>query len=152
MLQHLRVAPRREHSFLDFIAICVFNPRLVSDGSQISNKTECVFRVVRTYLRGSARTFRLHNQTHRSHLTLRVLCLRSVAVWCATARLIWTDSRRCHGIQAAGHNLTILADLAAREHPLSCSLSTRSRAANSRLCGSNEKPFGGRPWSTRSSW
>jgi hypothetical protein len=73
MLQYLTVAPRREHSFLDFFAICVFNPSAASDRSQISDKTECVFRVVRTYLRGSARTFRLHNQTHRSHLTLRAV-------------------------------------------------------------------------------
>jgi hypothetical protein len=31
-----------------------------------------VFRVVRMYLRGTARTFRLHNYTHGSHLTLRI--------------------------------------------------------------------------------
>src|SRR6516225_2576952 len=29
-------------------------------------------RVVRMYLRAAARTFRLHNRTHRSHLTLRI--------------------------------------------------------------------------------
>jgi len=31
-----------------------------------------VFRAVRMYLRAAARTFRLHNHTHRSHLTLRI--------------------------------------------------------------------------------
>jgi hypothetical protein len=37
------------------------------------DQTQCVFRVVRMYLRAAARTFRLHNHTHGSHLTLRII-------------------------------------------------------------------------------
>jgi ATP dependent DNA ligase C terminal region len=48
------------------------DPGVVADGSQVLGQTQCVFRVVRMYLRAAARTFRLHNYTHGSHLMLRI--------------------------------------------------------------------------------
>jgi len=58
--------------FFDRIAVCVLNPGALTDGSQVLDQTQCVFRVVRMYLRAAARTFRLHDHTHGSHLTLRI--------------------------------------------------------------------------------
>jgi hypothetical protein len=61
-----------QRRFLDLITVCVLNPSLVADSSQVLDQAQCVFRVVRMYLRAAARTFRLHNHPHRSDLTLRV--------------------------------------------------------------------------------
>src|SRR5215469_3649626 len=58
---------------VDLIAVRVLNPSVVTNSSQVLGQTQCVFRVVRMYLRAAAWTFRLHNNTHRSHLTLRVV-------------------------------------------------------------------------------
>jgi len=49
--------------FVDRIAVCVLNPGAVTDSSQVLGQTQCVLRVVRTYLRAAARTFRLHKHT-----------------------------------------------------------------------------------------
>ena len=53
-----------QDSFLDHVAVRVFNPSLVADRSQILDKRQCMLRIVRMYLRGSARTLRFHNHTH----------------------------------------------------------------------------------------
>jgi hypothetical protein len=58
--------------FLDLIAVCVLNPGVVADSSQVVDQTQYVLWVVRMYLRAAARTFRLHKHIHRSHLTLCV--------------------------------------------------------------------------------
>jgi hypothetical protein len=57
-------------SFLDLVAVRVLNPRLVTDGSQAVDKPKCVLRIVRMYLRWSARTLCLHNHIHTSPFTL----------------------------------------------------------------------------------
>jgi hypothetical protein len=54
--------------FVDLISVRVLNPSVVADSSQVLGQTQCVFRVVRMYLRAAARTFRLRG----SHLTLRI--------------------------------------------------------------------------------
>ena len=54
--------------FVDRVAVRVLNPSVVADSSQVLGQTQCVFRVVRMYLRASARTFRLYNYTHGSRL------------------------------------------------------------------------------------
>ena len=38
----------------------------------VLDQTQCVFHVLRMYLRAATRTFRLHKHTHRLHLTLRL--------------------------------------------------------------------------------
>ncbi len=58
--------------FLDLIAVWVLNPGVVANSSQVLGQTQCVFRVVRMDLSAAARTFRFHNHTHGSHLTLRI--------------------------------------------------------------------------------
>ena len=59
--------------FLDLIAVCVLNPSGVADSSQIMDQAQCVSWVVGMYLRAATPTFRLHNHTHGSHPTLRVI-------------------------------------------------------------------------------
>jgi hypothetical protein len=52
--------------FLNLIAFCVLNPRLIADASQVLDQAQCVLRFVRIYLRAAARTFRLNDHTHSS--------------------------------------------------------------------------------------
>ena len=58
--------------FVDRIAVCVLNPGVVTNSSQVSGQTQCVLWIIRPYFCRAARTFRLHNYTHGSHLTLRI--------------------------------------------------------------------------------
>ena len=58
--------------FVDPIAVCVLNPCVVTNSSQVLGQAQCVFWVMRIYLRAAAWTCRLHKLTHRLHPTLRV--------------------------------------------------------------------------------
>jgi hypothetical protein len=59
-----------QDSFLHHVAVRVLNPGLVADRSQVLDKPQCMLRVVRMYLRGSARTLRFHSHTHRRFFTM----------------------------------------------------------------------------------
>jgi hypothetical protein len=50
--------------FLNLVAVCVLNPGVVTNSSQVLGQTQCVLCVVGTYLRAAAWTLRLHNYTH----------------------------------------------------------------------------------------
>ena len=62
------VKASNDRHFVDVIAARVLYPGVVADCSQVLGKTQCVFWVVRMYLRAAARTFRLYNHTHWSTL------------------------------------------------------------------------------------
>jgi len=63
--------------FLNLVAVCVLDPRLIADASQVLDQSQCVFRPVRIYLRAAARAFCLNNHTHSSNYPFAIAGRRS---------------------------------------------------------------------------
>src|SRR5215469_7523865 len=64
-------------------------------------QTQCLYRVVRMYLRVAARTFRLNKHTHRLHLTLRVGERTIVAIDSKKKRRLRLSPRLYLGVERA---------------------------------------------------